>query len=701
MKYDILKLFDQVKDYVNQVSSLADENKEAFGFTPISAYEDMAAKGQLWVAIDASSDLKGYVIFGGTMPTLKVFQIYSCPSSKGHGVGNLLINELKEFARESGYHSISARVAADLPANGFWEVMGFPVYQQVDGGKTKRRRINIRGYSLEDNDLLSGLTHDNNAVNPTGPILERPVYALDLNLLLAVCKAREGYEKVIRIMQVGFQGGFSICVTPEFKKELERKSACFSDDPVMRMAEAFPEVNIDSDVEDLAETLRDIVFPYRTRKRRFAQNDESDLRHLAYCISAKVGGFITREKALLRACDDIKDRYGVSILSPDELVFSDGESLDVKTPVNTDFSFSTSKVTDEIQSFIRGFSAPIAVTNLIDFDSRVEAGSSVCEARVDGTLFGVYFFNKPNKGTGRALAALYIDESFPQAVAAIDHFLETALRYRRDFPYRLDLYIGKGQDLTEDTLLKKGFFKSGDHFVKVIISQFLDSKNWTRFSKDLRALCGFSIPEKIPSKKEIENTGICITDENNHVETFSQFYFESVIGPRFILIPSRDCILVPIQENYANGLIGNTRKQRSLLSSHEKALLLEKAYFRSSRNASIFKKGGIVAFFVSGRKSIQEIIGFARITYSDIISVSEAAVKVDRQGVLSRDELMKISDRSGRVHVFTFDNFLEYDRRIPFKQGKNLDLISNANLVAPERIDFRKLKVLIREAFDE
>lgn len=701
MEYTILKQFDEVTAYVKQVSSLADQNKKALGFTPSSAYEEMASKGQLWIAVNGSNELKGYLIFGGTMPTLKVYQIYVCPSVEGRGVGKLLINGLKEYARVMHYHSISARVAADLPANNFWEAVGFPIYQQVKGGKTTKRIINIRGFSLENNDLLAGLTPEKSGVKPIGPVLKRPVYAIDLNLLFAIYKAREGFEKVIKIMQIGFQGGFSICVTPEFKKELERQADRFSDDPVMRLASVFPEVTTDADIKKIAETLRGIVFPFRESTRKSAENDESDLRHLAYCISAGIGGFITREKALLRTCNTIKDKYGVLILSPDELVFDDGESLDIETPLNTDFTFSTCSVTEEIRLFLNGFNVPQVIADLINVDSPIKKASSVYEARLDGNLFGVYFFNKPTKGTNNALAALYIDENCPQSVAAIDHFLETALRYNSGFTYRLDLYIGKGQDITEVTLRKKGFFKIGDNFVKIITRQFLDAKNWSRFAKDLKALCGFSISEKLPSNKELINTGICIADSNNRVETFSWFDFESVIGPRFILNSERDCMLVPIQESYANGLIGNVKRQQSLLSSHDKALLLEKAYFRSTLKASLFRKGGIVAFYVSGSKSIQEIIGFARITYSDVISIDEATVKVDRQGVLSRDQLLEIADKNGKLHVFTFDNFLEFDRRLPFQQAKELKLISNANLVAPERINLGKLKILIREAFYE
>jgi GNAT superfamily N-acetyltransferase len=701
MEYVILKQFDQVSNYVGRVSAIADQHKRAFGFLSASAYEQMASKGQLWVAINTAKELKGYLMFGGTMPTLKVFQVYACKSAKGHGVGAQLIDALKEYARDRHYHSIVARVASDLPANNFWERMGFSIYRQVKGGETTKRIINIRGYALHDNDLFGSLAKELNGVQPIGPVLGRPIYALDLNLLLDVCKAREGYQKVIKIMQVGFQGKFSICVTPEFKRELARQSESFSDDPILRLAGAFPELKAANDISDIAESLRGIVFPSRALARKSAQNDESDLKHLAYCISAGIGGFITREKALLRACNEIKDKHGVAILSPDELILEDSESLDASSPLNSDFSLATSLITNEIRNFIDGFSAPNAITNMLVAATPIKDAASVYEARLDGDLFGIYFFQEPIKATSSALAALYIDESCSKSIAAIDHFLEMALRYKSGFSYRLDLYIGKDQVLTEETLLKKGFFKLADHFVKIVSNLFLDSKSWTRFARDVKSFCGFSIPEKLPSKKELKNTGICFTDTDKKVEAFSWFDFETVIGPRFILNPDRDCILIPIRENYANGLIGNVKNQLSLLSSHEKTLLLEKAYFRSTNKASLFKKGGIVAFYVSGNKSIQELIGFARITYSCVINNDEAIIKVDRQGVLSLRELDELADNNGKVHVFTFDNFLEFDRRVSFSKAKELGLISNANLVSPEKIDFEQLKVLIGEAFND
>ena len=393
------------------------------------------------------------------------------------------------------------------------------------------------------------------------------------------------------------------------------------------------------------------------------------------------------------------NQYSVSILSPDELISDDSD--DAPSPLNSDFQLSVSSITNETRQFLSSFSEPGTTIDLLGKGSPIKGVKDVSEARLGGRLFGVFSFRKPIKTTSNAIAALYLDESYSKAIAVIDHFLETTLRYKSGFPYRLDLYIGKGQSLTEETLIKKGFFRLENHFVKIVCNNFLDKKTWRPFASAVKSFCSFHIPEKLPSNKELENTGIFITDSSNRSQAFSWFDFETIIGPRFVLTADRDCILIPIRENYAHDLIGNITKQMSLLSSNDKTFLLEKAYFRSPKRVSIFKKGGIIAFYVSGHKSIQEIVGFARITYSDVVNIDEATVKVNRQGVLSRNELSDLADESGRLHVFTFDNFLEFDRKVPFAKAKELGLISDANLVSPERIDLKQLEILIGEAFNE
>ena len=696
MDYRILKEPGEVREYVQEVKTIADGNKNAFGFLKSPAYEQKASKGQLWVAVNSTGELEGYLIIGGRGSTLSVSQIYAV---KGQGVGRLLIDALKEYAKEGQYHYISAKVAADLPANGFWDRMGFPVYQQVKGGKTTNRIINIRAYLLSGNDLFGDSAKDLDDIEPSDrPVFHDSVYALDVNLLFDIVKKRSGFKKSVRNIQDGLRWRLTVCFTPEFKKELERHSANHPDDVTLRVAHMFPELISNGGAADIAESLRETIFPDREPGRKSAQNDQSDLMHLAYCISAGIDGFITRDKELLKSCNEVREKHDVSIYSPDDLV-SDDELPYVMAPLNADFTFSKSSATRKVKDFLKHLEAPKTVTDMLNNLSSDGSLVDIYTASLDRDLFGVYIYQAPIRDATNAVAALYIDEDCTSSRAAIDHFLETALRHKNDFSCRLDMYIGQKQNLTRETLIKKGFFKRGDYFVKIIISQFLNSSNWKRFSEDIKRVFSFSTMDKFPSIDELINTGILFTDKNNNIQTFSQFEFETAIGPRFILNPNRGCVLVPIRKEYAKDLIGNITGQYSLFSSHEKSLLLEKAYFRSLPRNDYFTRGGIIAFYVS--EGVQQLIGFARITYSDVVGIDEAKIRTDRQGVLSHEELADIADKNGEMHVFTFDNFLEFDHRVPYSRAKDMGLISDANLAAPEKINAKQLKTLIGEAFNE
>lgn len=131
----------------------------------------------------------------------------------------------------------------------------------------------------------------------------------------------------------------------------------------------------------------------------------------------------------------------------------------------------------------------------------------------------------------------------------------------------------------------------------------------------------------------------------------------------------------------------------------QQLILLEKAYFRKPSRVSYFKRGGLIAFYVSGEKSSKEIVGTARITYTNVSTLDDVTLKIHRQGVLSKEELCDMLDATGKLHFFTFDNFKELPKRIPFKEARKKELISAANLTTVERISFLKLQTLIETSY--
>ncbi len=70
-----------------------------------------------------------------------------------------------------------------------------------------------------------------------------------------------------------------------------------------------------------------------------------------------------------------------------------------------------------------------------------------------------------------------------------------------------------------------------------------------------------------------------------------------------------------------------------------------------------------------------------------------------RQGVLSDHELREIADKSGKIHVFTFDNVNLFPKKVPYRFLLANKLISGANLVTVERLQPEHLSRICRYGF--
>src|SRR5690606_41081812 len=67
-----------------------------------------------------------------------------------------------------------------------------------------------------------------------------------------------------------------------------------------------------------------------------------------------------------------KEKHNLAILSPDEIVLDDTDSPDTLTPLNTDFSFLISTMTDEIESFLCDFKIPEHLINTLTHASPIK-----------------------------------------------------------------------------------------------------------------------------------------------------------------------------------------------------------------------------------------------------------------------------------------------------------------------------------------
>ncbi|MGD1021126.1 MAG: GNAT family N-acetyltransferase [Verrucomicrobiia bacterium] len=272
MKFTVLTGERAVTPYIERVQASADSEKYALGFIPASAYPQAAASGKLLVAVSESStgrQFAGHILFGGTYPHVRVFQVYVAPQHRRKKVASLLVQYLIRDAEDKGYLSVSARVATDLvPANSFYEHEGFIVMGSKPGGSSRARTLNIRVRELDTPRLFESRPDSATlsfAGIPSAAFPAVPSYIIDVNVFLDLMKERVNAEEVRRLISASWTRAVDVFVSEEFVEELRRAADPSRRDPVVDFASALPRLPLvpKTVIEPTITALGPIVFPGR------------------------------------------------------------------------------------------------------------------------------------------------------------------------------------------------------------------------------------------------------------------------------------------------------------------------------------------------------------------------------------------------------------------------------------------------------
>ncbi|HDH11154.1 MAG TPA: GNAT family N-acetyltransferase [Nitrospirae bacterium] len=722
----ILKSFSEIEPFLPILQSCADKNRKALGFFTKQTYEEQALQGRIWIAISSdTNDYAGHLMFGGTFPLLKIFQVFVNPNYRRSNIATKLIKELVSYGESGNYISISCRVAADLRANSFWEKNGFVLIRQEQGKGNSKRTINIRIKELNTPTLFTyGDARNKQNLHSSEvqisyinrPISNNPSYVIDLNVFFDVVRNRPRNKEASLLISAGFNNQIRVCVTTEFSKELEKHSDPNKVDPVLSFAERLPTLPpIDQkNLEGIISKIGLLVFPEKMHAGKLTENDRSDLLHLASCIHHRVYGFVTNDKAILKVSDKIRQNYGLDIVSSQDFIGSDSisEKYDLKTIFDGQ-EINSGEIKEherqELESFLSGLG--ISLEQIVTILDPGISGSPRrrVSVRADNELIAVASWDAPSKFMQSTVLYLFVDEHHPTATKIIDHVLETVSRDTAPFQLRrIDLSIGFEQVHTKQTALQRGFCLqlSGDSLSltgglsKVSYRGIITPDSWHDFTVKYKKLTGLALPSMMPNYKEFINTGIVF--KSTQTINLKLFEFETLISPALLLCRGREAIILPIRRRYADELLHSYQKQTKMFPYSEALLHVERAYFKTSRNTNLFKKGLPVIFYVSGKEGgSMEAVGSGRITFSDVLSYEEIDMNMSRQGVLSKNELSDRLDSEGKIHVFTFDNFNLFANPIPFNKLRALGLVSAANLITSEKLKYNQFIKLCKTAYDK
>lgn len=680
--FEIIRTEAEGSKFLDQLSTAIDANSDSFGFVPRSRYQVSLRAGGLWILV-RGRDYAGHVMFGGALPTLKIEQLFVLPSYREHGLGRRLIEELVKHAELEGYSSMRARVASDLPANAFWEHMGFEICRTVAGGVSTARIINVRLRPIQPRgaQMLMLAMFDGLAARPLPVARGLPInrlhwYTLDLNVLLDIVRKREPHcEAALRLMALSARGRVRLRFTSEAIEEARRNADGRPLDPLLDLVTSWPPLphSEEGEVEPLVEELRALVFANRSPSGRHAANDRSDLRHLAISIYQKANGFITRDRALLRHRNHIWDRFGLDLLTPMALVDEDEQPLAPRTTLDGDLKLErVDNWRPAVLHFARAAIGEGARLRLPDRDDEAWSCS------VNGVIIGLCYWHTQTRGDVEAFLCTAATRESDLRQRAFDVLLGLLFSYSpsKAVIHRVVLRVDDGTaDAYAEDLVRSGFFRTReiDTFVKFVSGQPLELGNWP--------LAKHLVEQEIGATSEWSKNRavgpVLHLKWDSGARALDRFDIETRFGITALTLGERKAFYIPIEEKYSNQLLPLPSRPE-LFTEHDASFRLERVYFRGPRSASMLEPGDLLFFYVS--KVIGGLVGVARCTASQVLDHGEAAERYRRLAVLDPREV------GDKVHCVAFDNYLPFKAPVTRAWLQQSGLAARNNFITISRV---------------
>lgn len=697
MAFRIVTNHAAIVELIRDIQAAADTDKEALGFLPASAYVEAVYKGEMTVALDDHAQgpkYAGHIWVSGTYPHARVVQLFVAPDFRGQKLSTRLLRSAIQTAEELGYLSIKANVAAELPANQVYEHHGFEIARTKPGGRTRNRQINVRVKELATPTLFNYRPTSSVAMADANPTPDaQPLYLLDLNVFFDVTRRRRATPAAEKILSAALNSGVRLAVTTEFVKELQRTSIG-KDDPVLSFAKQLPSVLGPSknEIESLAARLAPIVFPEKTQNGQLSTNDTSDLKHLAEAILVGAAGFVTGERAIVRAQSALLEHHRLSVWSTEDfatLVTPAFAELPATSHSEHDLSFKEETLSEEAKAFL---AAHGATQHAIASFSRRDAADKrfrYIAARESTALVAFASYRSATAPSEQAGLLLVADPRHPATPTAADFLIEHAVRASAlSRPSRIELLHISGQSMTRRSAVANGFLASGvgsdSPLRKISIGTVVTPSTWSAMRGRVKGSTGLALPIECPLFENDEQEMSIAMDGTG--TTVSLGDLESMLAPGLFLLPGRPVAIVPIRRVWAEDLIGGA--QLGFLPKPEAAFRSRRVYFASVANQSNLVRGRPIILYESGKKGGSgAAIAVARVSKAEVLSKAHAPESLLRAAVVRGAQLDKLV-KGATVLAVWFDNIMRFENPVSFKRMEAFGMDDKTKLVKSHMLKF-------------
>lgn len=603
---------DHNSKYLSKVISLGDINKATLGLFPKEAYKESASKKRIIVAIDENTEeLVGYLLYSISRRQMLVSVVHLCTASawQGKGISKLLFEKLKSLTKD-GYLRVRVRCRVDYAANKIWPKLGFVFVRDMNGRGKKGTKLAEWKFEYDHPSLFSYVLRQNEN--------KKVKIVIDANVLYQL-QAPEIPENEESLPLLEPWLDIDLYVTPEIYNEIARNKDKQKKEETRKFADSFNNVDSKSSQDKFQKIQKELrpLFP-----KLMSQSDESDLRQLAYAISAEIPFFVTRDGPMLGRSEDVFEKFGIQMLRPSDLILMQDELMRGEDYSPSRLAGSQIRIekihTQQSKKYVEKFLSQQNETKN-KFDKKLQlvlGNASIIETFIvmdaQGEEHGLISYSRQLEG--QLVVPIFRIGQLPisQFVAKylVNNLILTASAESRSIIKIGDEYLSQKIILA---LQESGFFQLQDCWVKITLQEAINvTDTIARLSNNIW-------PDYL--RKPIEEL---ISTLNSAPSQAVLEEIEKGLWPLKIKDVDIPTFIVPIRPEWAMHLFDADIAGQDLFGGEASLILnAENVYYRSSTPKVLSAPGRVLWYVSAGNKRYQGSMHVKACSYLDDVEIGK------------------------------------------------------------------------------
>ena len=692
--------------YFGEIISLSNSERNALGFLPERAIREGINRGKLLILLDRSfcpPKFVGYLLYSGVFPYAKVQQLATILSYRKKGAASTLICALVTKLESLGFMSIRADIASDLHhALEFYRKHDFAKIKSQAGGISRNREILLHLRELNTDTLFTRKYNQDNDIDLG--IRERSArevafFALDLNVYFDLARDRSQSQSARQLFGAALAHSVRLMVADEFVEELRRTSHRPSEDPILQLALRLPRMpRADArQLTELQKEMHNLIFAEGRAQGAGSNQALSDAGHLAHAALARASAFVTRDRAILDMQEALLHRFGIDVLTVDELLMTLPSDAEQRVPsTRYGYGFICAPTTaSALRRYMQRERLPLqAITQFARDDEHSEKFTRLAITR-DGEVVACGIMVEPKAPKATCQLFVHARQQSSNTDMYIDHLLETLLREATTSgSVAITLRRVEGLPSLTATARARGFTgpPSASTLVKVALGRPVTTASWGAISHELMLRTGLRVPTTLPAGDMAGRFAIKTRQGSEII--LSLMGLEYMLSPALLIRPDQRGVIVPIARRYSELLFGDN-KQFSLAVDDDKdaTFFSSRAYVNTPRAANSMRPGSPILFYESRRNGgTGGIVAIGRIVETEI--TSKEGISDDSLRRVVVDGVDNVSS-TGDVLVTKFSDIFKLPQPVLFRWLKENGCVDGTNLITARVVSGEMVQMIV------